>query len=382
MTRPPGTWRLLAPALVSWALVAGAVNVPGSGVLVACGGVLVGASALGIAAVRRRRAGALRPGTSGGGASSERAGLTDHSLLGPVLLLAGLVIALGVRMESVDRARSAPGLRVAADHGTPISLTVTVTSYPGIDRNGQPWMSARTEQPSGPAPVVVWCGAPEDTAGSGASGPKPRDRTRAPPSSRCGGSGWGPGSSVTLIGEVAALDPGGSAAWGIRVHEVQAVRGGSRAAAGAARLREGLRAAAVATPGAELVPGLAVGDTTLVSPDTDQQMRDASLTHLVAVSGETNRQTDESGNYPASAKSEVSRAALEVLTHEPDNRAFCSRGERRSCGSLLHSPPLNRVEDEGLRVERKRMYGGVREHLINELVNGWDFCKGRQCLHR
>lgn len=285
MTRPPGTWRLLAPALVSWALVAGAVSVPGSGILMAGGGVLVGASALGIAAVRRRRAGALRSGTSGGGASSERAGLTDHSLLGPVLLLAGLVIALGVRMESVDRARSAPGLRVAAEHGTPISLTVTVTSYPGIDRNGQPWMSARTEQPSGPAPVVVWCGAPEDAAGSGASGPKPRDRTRAPPSSRCGGSGWGPGSSVTLIGEVAALDPGGSAAWGIRVHEVQAVRGGSRAAAGAARLREGLRAAAVATPGAELVPGLAVGDTTLVSPDTDQQMRDASLTHLVAVSG-------------------------------------------------------------------------------------------------
>lgn len=53
-------------------------------------------------------------------------------------------------------------------------------------------------------------------------------------------------------------------------------------------LRSGLRAAAAATLGpaeAGLLPGLAVGDTTGLAPDTADDFRAAGLTHLVAVSG-------------------------------------------------------------------------------------------------
>lgn len=55
----------------------------------------------------------------------------------------------------------------------------------------------------------------------------------------------------------------------------------------AATLREGLVAAVadLPEPGAGLVPGLAVGDTSAVTDELDQQMKASSLSHLTAVSG-------------------------------------------------------------------------------------------------
>lgn len=52
-------------------------------------------------------------------------------------------------------------------------------------------------------------------------------------------------------------------------------------------LREGLRAAAEALPGSggDLLPGLAVGDTGLLTEELDEWMKVTSLTHLTAVSG-------------------------------------------------------------------------------------------------
>lgn len=235
----------------------------------------------------------------------------------PVLLASALLLVLGVRIDGVERARSAPELGAAAQSGEPVTLALIVTGYPGIDRRGRPWVAASWEWAGGTTPVVVWCGdtvgddtvrddtVGENTVGSdtatdddaprrlreltaGSSEPDVSEANlpaRAPPSLECGGADWGPGSRVELRGEVSELDPGGSAAWGMRAQQVSGVRSGGPLAASAARLRAGLRAAAVSTPGANLVPGLAVGDTALVSQDTDQQMRDASLTHLVAVSG-------------------------------------------------------------------------------------------------
>ena len=99
------------------------------------------------------------------------------------------------------------------------------------------------------------------------------------------GAGWGPGTTAEVRGTAVRLEAGSSAAFGIRVGAVHALGGGSAASGVAAALREGLRSAAEQVPGAELVPGLAVGDTTLITSKTDEQMREASLTHLVAVSG-------------------------------------------------------------------------------------------------
>ncbi|MEI2268145.1 ComEC/Rec2 family competence protein [Microbacterium sp. No. 7] len=57
--------------------------------------------------------------------------------------------------------------------------------------------------------------------------------------------------------------------------------------AAAAQLRTGLVNAVdgLPDPGAGLVPGLAVGDTSAVTDDLDQQMKASSLSHLTAVSG-------------------------------------------------------------------------------------------------
>lgn len=57
--------------------------------------------------------------------------------------------------------------------------------------------------------------------------------------------------------------------------------------AAAADLRRGLVDAVAGLPGegAALVPGLAVGDTSAVSPELDTAMKQASLSHLTAVSG-------------------------------------------------------------------------------------------------
>lgn len=68
---------------------------------------------------------------------------------------------------------------------------------------------------------------------------------------------------------------------------VDVVRASEGAAAAAADLRRGLVRAVGGLPGegAGLVPGLAVGDTSIVSPTLDAAMKAASLSHLTAVSG-------------------------------------------------------------------------------------------------
>lgn len=68
---------------------------------------------------------------------------------------------------------------------------------------------------------------------------------------------------------------------------VEILRGAEGAAAVAADLRRGLLRAVDGLPGdgAGLVPGLAVGDTSIVSPTLDAAMKEASLSHLTAVSG-------------------------------------------------------------------------------------------------
>ncbi|WP_193787045.1 ComEC/Rec2 family competence protein, partial [Leucobacter celer] len=53
----------------------------------------------------------------------------------------------------------------------------------------------------------------------------------------------------------------------------------------ATHLRGGLRDLSAGVPGASLVPGFAVGDTSLGSEQLNAAMQQGSLTHLVAVSG-------------------------------------------------------------------------------------------------
>ena len=96
------------------------------------------------------------------------------------------------------------------------------------------------------------------------------------------------GAEVELSGTARAAPVGDravltvSASRGLRVlHEPAGVL------AIAADLRRGLvrSASGLPPPGAGLVPGLAVGDTSAVTPELDAAMKESSLSHLTAVSG-------------------------------------------------------------------------------------------------
>ena len=96
------------------------------------------------------------------------------------------------------------------------------------------------------------------------------------------------GAEVELSGTARAAPVGDravltvSASRGLRVlHEPEGVL------AVAADLRRGLvgSASGLPPPGAGLIPGLAVGDTSAVTPELDAAMKESSLSHLTAVSG-------------------------------------------------------------------------------------------------
>ncbi|MFB7891166.1 ComEC/Rec2 family competence protein [Microbacterium sp. NPDC056044] len=96
------------------------------------------------------------------------------------------------------------------------------------------------------------------------------------------------GATIVAHGTARPARPGERAVLEVRASrgvEVVAARDGAAATAGG--LRRGLVAAVGGLPGegAGLVPGLAVGDTSVVSPALDAAMKASSLSHLTAVSG-------------------------------------------------------------------------------------------------
>ncbi|CAN01596.1 ComEC/Rec2 family competence protein [Clavibacter michiganensis subsp. michiganensis] len=98
----------------------------------------------------------------------------------------------------------------------------------------------------------------------------------------------GVGALVHVSAAVRAADPGDRAAYLLVARGTPEVAGGP---AGALGFADGLRArladaaADLRGPGAELLPGLAIGDVSAVTPALAQTMKDSSLTHLTAVSG-------------------------------------------------------------------------------------------------
>ena len=95
------------------------------------------------------------------------------------------------------------------------------------------------------------------------------------------------GSAVRLTGRAVASDPAERAALVVRASSIET----ASAPGGVWAVFEGLRDGLVAStrglpqPGAGLVPGLAVGDTSSLDPATEAAMNASSLSHLTAVSG-------------------------------------------------------------------------------------------------
>ncbi|MFB8147249.1 ComEC/Rec2 family competence protein [Microbacterium sp. NPDC056003] len=96
------------------------------------------------------------------------------------------------------------------------------------------------------------------------------------------------GSEVEVRGAARGSRPGDRAVLELRATRgVEVIRPPEQTAAVTAALRRGLLAAVADLPGegAGLVPGLAVGDTSIVSAELDTAMKESSLSHLTAVSG-------------------------------------------------------------------------------------------------
>lgn len=96
------------------------------------------------------------------------------------------------------------------------------------------------------------------------------------------------GDELRLAGTLVATDPGDAAsALFFGRGEPEPVRSAPWFLDWANRLRTGFAAAAGDLPGAgaDLLPGLAIGDTTAVDDDLDAAMKASSLSHLTAVSG-------------------------------------------------------------------------------------------------
>ncbi len=96
------------------------------------------------------------------------------------------------------------------------------------------------------------------------------------------------GAVVTARGTVWLTRPGQRAVLGVSASRgVEVIEPASGVLAAASALRRGLVHAVggLPEPGAGLVPGLAVGDTSAVSATLDADMKASSLSHLTAVSG-------------------------------------------------------------------------------------------------
>lgn len=184
-----------------------------------------------------------------------------------------LLVLLGGRVAAVEHGRHDPAFVRAAAASERITLEVDLVSFPestaeefGAQRS---WVRAQAPGARGSVPLLLFLdGTPE--------------------------ANWAPGTRISVTGVLTRTSNGDTAAYTMRVTEFAMAsaagagpqeRWALRSGEVAAGLRNGLRTAAAGVDGAELVPGFAVGDTSLVSDDLDAAMLESSLTHLTAVSG-------------------------------------------------------------------------------------------------
>ena len=95
------------------------------------------------------------------------------------------------------------------------------------------------------------------------------------------------GARVEIVGTAHAAQPGDRSVLSVRARSVSVKNPATGVLAVAATLRDGLveSTRGLPDPGAGLIPGLAVGDTSAVSSELDAAMKQSSLSHLTAVSG-------------------------------------------------------------------------------------------------
>ncbi|WP_194411522.1 ComEC/Rec2 family competence protein [Microbacterium cremeum] len=249
--RRPAHLRLVPVAAATWSAGAVAILTPAAAPAIAAGLWIVALTAVGMTAASRRR-----------------------SRVVPVIValaLAGAAVAASHVALTAPVRGAAAGFAIEA--GRVIDVEATVIGKVERRAGGSLAFDAR---------------ATRITAGSRALEAAVDIVVRVDPADIERGGAVDVGAVIVARGTAAEARPGERAAfvlWASRGVEVVGPPAGAMAVA--ADLRHGLVAAVAGLPGegAGLVPGLAVGDTSAVSPDLDVAMKQSSLSHLTAVSG-------------------------------------------------------------------------------------------------
>lgn len=259
---------MLGPALITWAGAAAAIAIPGSWWLLVVPSIIFGVVAL-TYALGPHRVGALIAYGS---------------------VFAAMLLVTGARIGATESHRVLPVFETALTSGEPVELRVTLTDFPSIEDEGIPrtgplaqppqsstnaltgWVTARVSDGRHATSVVLWM----NRAPHGGQQSVPEES---------GPAFWAPGTVLQVSGQAVKLEPTSNAAYGVRVTKLAMIGTAPGPSLLAAQLRSQLRTSAATVSGAALVPGFAVGDTTLVTDEIDVQMKTSSLTHLVAVSG-------------------------------------------------------------------------------------------------
>lgn len=253
---PPGTWRLLAPASAGWVVAAAAIVLPGIAKWVAvCAGIVGVAASVALANARGRETGPV-----------ERQRGTARLALSCLVVPCAVLLVLGTRIDAGEHARAAPELSGAAAEHRSFTCEGRLAGYPEVRESpiGElRWVQADCDTTHGRVPVLLWLDDPPDTS-------------------------WAPGLRVHATGVPKPLPASSNAGYGISVRAIDIAEPATlreRAGKTSAALRHRLQSQASTLPGAELVPGFAVGDTALIGAELERTMQISSLTHLVAVSG-------------------------------------------------------------------------------------------------
>lgn len=271
---PPGQWRLLSVALVCWALTAWAILSPGrGGVIALCAAVAGSLLLLGWWLTRHGRLSTIAV-----------------SLL---TILFGCLVVLGCRVHAVEGQRAAPEFQRAAASGTTLTFAATLTGFPEKKQTAfgsREWVRISAIAPVGKAPGgTVLEGAVSWNSGRGASVRRASvpmllwlSDTELPKEAKR----WGPGTVLSVTATLKTQPAADAVAYTANPSAMQQLdeRGGQVGSA-AAVFRSLLMQHAANVPHAELVPGFAVGDTSLVPEPLNDAMLESSLSHLTAVSG-------------------------------------------------------------------------------------------------
>lgn len=263
---PPGYLRAISAAVPCWVAAAIAISCPGFGRWLATLSALAGVALLAIPAgmkqsdsLRRARGPAVR----------HRGDSASPGLRAFVLLVLATLVLVGARVTELEMVRSDPVLSNAAAGGKQIDALVRLTSFPE-QRSSQGetrrWVRASALDYRD-VPLILWLD----------------ERARLPANA-------GPGLVMRATMKLTRLPPADAAAFSANTSKIDLLAHSAgnpvaRLHMVAAAFRGELTGAAQHIAHAALVPGFAVGDTSLVSDDLDSAMRDTALTHLTAVSG-------------------------------------------------------------------------------------------------